>query len=657
MNKKKKILFLSLPLILTALVSCSSPSQYDPISPNNETNTKDNGTGSNSDDPKDDVEYMSLNDYYFAYGISKNKIVNYFKSNGKKKSEYGYGDFYSISKDNLEVGYFPEQDQFISACKKTSRSYVSSIDVDYTYEYLGQVGINYYGSMTDIILSGKVDGTGVSRNTYQIVSADSGSWKYKTNVLETSFKLPSYTKVTTQVTTSSSFDAEYCENAYNAVVAAWDYMIAVFKNIESKNIIDKYNSNDFLNINWNDVVFEDKTFKLDGKEHSISPENIPDGVTVTYENNNKSEPGTYSVKAIFSDPKNVKLNELSANLIIDDMFDVNVDYYWTKLNSTDKVKVASKTYNVKYGSDLSSVLEADIIDEYGLKYVYDSFNNGTTNYKWTYSNINANIYVESEHTGYVLVKSSINSNIDGKYLLLTSVLTQSSDIRTTKPQGEENTIAYYASDIEYIKFSNELSLPTTGLSGYIRYYGDYLTNLKEIDLSELKFIKEIPAGFMSGCKKLTKVVGGELPYLKTIGDNFLSNTNITIFDLDLSNVTTIGSNFMYHALEGDESRTITIDLSSLTKIKNWGSAGITQIQKGQSVIPSFLCQRSMGANSKLTLKIGDYLLTDAYFYDAHKVGEELVYYGQYNLELYTNNKNTQQTLLTQLNGNVKIKQN
>lgn len=654
MNKKKKLLFLSLPLVLTALVSCSSPSHYEPISPNNETNTKDNGTGSTSDDPKDDVEYMSLDDYYFAYGISKNKIVDYFKSNGKKKSEYGYGDFYSISNDNLEVGYFPEQDQFISACKKTSRSYVSSIGVDYTYEYLGQVGINYYGSMTDIILSGKVDGTGVSRNTYQIVSADSGSWKYKTNVLETSFKLPSYTKVTTQVTTSSSFDVEYCKNAYNAVVAAWDYMIAVFKNIESKNIIDKYNSNDFLNINWNDVVFEDKTFKLDGKEHSIAPENIPDGVTVTYENNNKSEPGTYSVKAIFSDPKNVTLNEFSANLIIDDMFNVNVDYY---LETTPRTSVTSKTYSVKYGSDISSILMADVTDEDGSKYVYSNSSSNFTDYKWDYSNINASIYVKAEHSGYVLVKSSINPNIDGKYLLLSSVFEHSNDIKVTKPEGEENSVSYYLSDIEYIKFSNETELPFFGGGHRLSYYGDYLTNLKEVDLSELKFITEIPGDFLCNCKNLTKVTGGKLKNLKTIGDYFLSYTNITTFDLDLSSVTKVGSYFMYHALEGDEARTISIDLSSVIRIKNWDSAGITQIQNGQTVTPSLLCQRTMGANSKLTLKMGDYLLTDAYFYDAHKVGEEWVYYGQYNLELYSNNKNTQQTLLTQLNGNVEIKQN
>ncbi len=65
------------------------------------------------------------------------------------------------------------------------------------------------------------------------------------------------------------------------------------------------------------VTFEDQTFNYDGKEHSISVTgDVPDGVTVAYENNSAVNAGTYEAKAVLSGEGYVTLT-LDATLTIE----------------------------------------------------------------------------------------------------------------------------------------------------------------------------------------------------------------------------------------------------------------------------------------------------------------------------------------------------
>ena len=66
------------------------------------------------------------------------------------------------------------------------------------------------------------------------------------------------------------------------------------------------------------VVFADLTVTYDGLPHSITATNLPEGVTATYENNNKTEVGTYIVTAHFTgDSKNYELiSDKTATLTI-----------------------------------------------------------------------------------------------------------------------------------------------------------------------------------------------------------------------------------------------------------------------------------------------------------------------------------------------------
>ena len=45
------------------------------------------------------------------------------------------------------------------------------------------------------------------------------------------------------------------------------------------------------------LVFEDETFAYDGQKHEIFVKNVPEGVTVKYNNNGKINPGEYTVTA------------------------------------------------------------------------------------------------------------------------------------------------------------------------------------------------------------------------------------------------------------------------------------------------------------------------------------------------------------------------
>ena len=65
----------------------------------------------------------------------------------------------------------------------------------------------------------------------------------------------------------------------------------------------------FANMNWGKdkmqdydmggVVFDDLTVEYDGQPHSVSATNLPEGVSVSYDNNDRTEIGTYTVTAHF----------------------------------------------------------------------------------------------------------------------------------------------------------------------------------------------------------------------------------------------------------------------------------------------------------------------------------------------------------------------
>ena len=73
------------------------------------------------------------------------------------------------------------------------------------------------------------------------------------------------------------------------------------------------------------VEFEDAEFSYDGEPHSLYARNLPDGVTVTYDGNNQTEDGEYTVTAHFAgDSQNYKdIPDRTAKLsIVRDFYDI-----------------------------------------------------------------------------------------------------------------------------------------------------------------------------------------------------------------------------------------------------------------------------------------------------------------------------------------------
>ena len=50
------------------------------------------------------------------------------------------------------------------------------------------------------------------------------------------------------------------------------------------------------------ITFASATVYWNGEEHSLAAENVPEGVTVSYEGNGRAEIGTYTVTATFAVP-------------------------------------------------------------------------------------------------------------------------------------------------------------------------------------------------------------------------------------------------------------------------------------------------------------------------------------------------------------------
>ncbi len=83
-------------------------------------------------------------------------------------------------------------------------------------------------------------------------------------------------------------ELDYDENLYTIVNFDW----SILKNHQWEIVIGKYNTSN--------MILRSKSFLENNEVQSLEVENLPDGLTVTYENNGHAEPGIYIVKATFT---------------------------------------------------------------------------------------------------------------------------------------------------------------------------------------------------------------------------------------------------------------------------------------------------------------------------------------------------------------------
>ncbi len=587
------------------------------------------------------------------YGIIKNDIDNFFKKNGKKVNDSIHIDdeYYSYQKVNSTIIYGINNGSF-SISNAFTNSEIKDVEVTNAFgvtkvikatvhtEYVSSIIVNYYDSMDKAIFEASYNGAIIDSNI-DIIDTQSGTYNYLISKIGDEYILPNYSDVVVRKTESTfSIDSSVPSICHSFLKTSMSLFNDIVKKINSNySVTALYNENDWNNINWDLVQFTNKEIVYDGKAHSIYAMNVPNGVKVSYSDEEIVDPGDHIIQATFYDPKGHEIGSKTAKLFINDEFEITLKFYY------GNNLLSQQIISAHFGDDLAKIASAYVPCDYIVT---------NDNLKWALIG-DQDIIVDlmSEHEGYLKITST-NPNIDGKYLsyelIDNSYKVNDNQIISMIPYGESSAVEFFLDEITGIESCNSLYIYSDFL-----YKTSKLSNLETVNISNMKYLTEIPNGFFYGCKNLKTIIGHDLKQLTSIGDSFLQNTNIVTFDLDLTNVTKIGKSFLRDSLTGADSRKITIDLPSLHSIGGTKSGQIIDYQSEVDFL-YFLYQSKRNDNCVVNLKIYDFLLTDTMFKSYHHVWDNnnMQYYSFVNLNVYTNKLSSQTRLLTNLPGSVNI---
>lgn len=587
------------------------------------------------------------------YRIIKNDIDNFFKKNGKKVNDSIHIDdeYYSYQKVNSTIIYGINNGSF-SISNAFTNSEIKDVEVTNAFgvtkvikatvhtEYVSSIIVNYYDSMDKAIFEASYNGAIIDSNI-DIIDTQSGTYNYLISKIGDEYILPNYSDVVVRKTESTfNIDSSVPSICHSFLKTSMSLFNDIVKKINSNySVTALYNENDWNNINWDLVQFTNKEIVYDGKAHSIYAMNVPNGVKVSYSDEEIVDPGDHIIQATFYDPKGHEIGSKTAKLFINDEFEITLKFYY------GNNLLSQQIISAHFGDDLAKIASAYVPCDYIVT---------NDNLKWALIG-DQDIIVDlmSEHEGYLKITST-NPNIDGKYLsyelIDNSYKVNDNQIISMIPYGESSAVEFFLDEITGIEFCNSLYIYSDFL-----YKTSKLSNLETVNISNMKYLTEIPNGFFYGCKNLKTIIGHDLKQLTSIGDSFLQNTNIVTFDLDLTNVTKIGKSFLRDSLTGADSRKITIDLPSLHSIGGTKSGQIIDYQSEVNFL-YFLYQSKRNDNCVVNLKIYDFLLTDTMFKSYHHVWDNnnMQYYSFVNLNVYTNKLSSQTRLLTNLPGSVNI---
>ena len=574
----RKLLFL-LPIMFVSigLCNCSSPNVSSESS-DDITNDSDNtGENDSSNDNVDVKEWNSVSDLYFGYGVKKNDIDKFFINNGTKVNDSIHIDdeYYSYQKVNSTIIYGINNGSFNISNALTNRE-IKDVEVTNAFgvtkvikatvytEYVTSISVNYYDSMNKAVFGASYNGT-IIDSDLEIIDAQSGTYNYFISKIGDGYILPSYSEVDVRkVESTLDIDSSVPSICYSLLKTSMSLFNDVVKEIGSNySVTALYDENDWNDINWDMVQFTNQEVVYDGKTHSLYAANVPDGVKVSYSEKELSSPGEHVIVATFYDPKGRQIGSKSAVLFINDEFDISFKFYY------GENLLSEKTLPAHYGEDLISIAD---------EYVPDGYIIANDNLEWAViGDQDIEVDLMGDHEGYLKILSDTNAELNGKYLSYEiidySYIVSENQIISMTPYGENQPIEFFLDEINGIEFCNSLFIYSDFL-----FKSSQMINLTSVDISNMKYLAEIPNGFFYGCKNLKTVTGHELDYLNKIGDNFLQNTNLINFDIDFSNVTYIGRCFMRDALIGEESREITIDLPSLQSIYGATSGDISDYE-------------------------------------------------------------------------------
>ncbi len=649
---KKIFLTVSLlaSVLMIGLASCSSNINDDTGS-HIDNSSDDQDTSNNN---KDNVnEWHSINDLYFGYGIKKNDLNKFFKTNGKKINDEIHIDdeYYSYSSGNFSITYGINNGTF-NITNALTDSELKDVEVTNAFgfskvikatvytEYVTSISVDYYESMDKAQFGASYNGAIIDSNI-DILDAQSGNYSYTVSKIGDGYILPSYSDIrVNKLESSYNIDPSVPSICYSLLKSSMTFLNSTFKGINSSySVATPYNKNDWDNINWDNVQFNSEKVVYDGKPHSIYAMNVPDGVKVSYSDENIINPGEHIIEATFYDPKGYEIGNKTAKLFINDEFEITFKFYYGDNLLNQQI------ISAHYGDDLVKLAS---------NYVPVGYIVANNDLEWSIiGDQDITVDLMSEYEGYLKITST-NAEINGKYfsyeLIDYSYKVNDNQIISMVPYGETSSIEFFLDEIIGIEFCNSLYIYSDFL-----YKTSKLINLETVDLSNMKYLTEIPDGFFYGCKNLKTIIGHDLKQLTSIGDRFLQNTNIVNFDIDLTNVIKIGKSFLRDAFIGEDSREITIDLPSLQTIGGTKS-GQNIDYEGEVNFLYFLYQSKRNDNCIVNLKVYDFLLTNNMFKSYYSVWDNnnLQYYSFINLNVYTNKLSSQERLLTDLPGVVNI---
>ena len=357
----------------------------------------------------------------------------------------------------------------------------------------------------------------------------------------------------------------------------------IFSEASGVEFSNRYDAANYENIDFSQTVFSDVTVRFGGEAVTALAENVPKNVLTEYEGNVREEPGIFTAKVTFKDPKGVVLKTLTAKMEITDIYNVTVRYVLGKddMGESEGYIVGEQRFSAKYGAD---ILPLCAFPE-GFVHKDTSQSVFPETYSWSgYCDQIFTVSVRAEYEGYICVRSDTNSALDRQIIPFEDITAfeTTDSLQSTVPFGGEESILFRFSDIKSVKFMNTEKIDSV-------FGTAVLENLESVDMSECVYLEYIPDNFFEGCKKLHTVTAPVLPELKEIGNDFLRDTDIINFDFDMSGVRVIGANFMANAFGGEQPRTIVLDLKSIESISVAGLKFLYNKEyAGQPVIKIYL---------------------------------------------------------------------
>ena len=197
-------------------------------------------------------------------------------------------------------------------------------------------------------------------------------------------------------------------------------------------------------MNLTGITFPDRSFTYDGTEKKVEIEGeLPDGVSVVYENNTATDAGTYTAKAVISG-KNYNTLTLTCTLTVNGM---NL----TSITFPDR----SFTYD---GTEKKVEIEGELPD--GVSVVYE---NNTATDAGTYS-AKAVISGKNYNTLTLYATLKIRENFSGMATKILKNLLQIPDVEQFLPVGlKMENIAYSGNELDFSEFVNIASIPDCGI--------------------------------------------------------------------------------------------------------------------------------------------------------------------------------------------------